>query len=308
MTNKEESRQGMYKDSNGCVRENMELLKELPEMVKNSDELQKNIENIDRIAQVQNFDKRGFALEKKQRRETLILLTNDNSKKIEAYAKLENKIVLAKEAKFTKSKMVEASDIIVYEYGQMVYDKAQENIDSLGPFGITAETQNNLQNAINEYKESVSKPRLGQKEKKEATNELKRLFKESDDLLERMDAVIYIIRDKQPALYNRYMELRKVVVTGTGSLAMKAAAVEMPSGIPLKGVKFNFSPENPTMGNVGNGNLVKKTADKGTFYIKNLAEGTYRIRVSKIGYKDKELKVNIIPGEMLDLEVEMEKV
>jgi hypothetical protein len=307
MTNKEESRFGMFKDVDGHLIENLPHLKDLPDLVKNAEALHKNNEEIDRIVKVQNFDKTGLAQEKKQLRDVVVLIANDNSKKLEAFAKLGNKTVLAKETKFTKSKMTASSDIIVYEYAQMIFDKAQENIDSLGAFGITAETQTVFQSTIDAYKASVSKPRLGLKEKKEATKDLKRLFNESEEILSRIDAVMYIINGKQPGIYNRYRDLRKVVITGTGSLAMRAAAIEIPSGIPLKGVKFAFTPIKTTMGLTGTGEVIKKTADKGTFYLKSLAEGTYRVKVSKTGYKEKEINVTVVSGELLDVAVELEK-
>ena len=83
----------------------------------------------------------------------------------------------------------------------------------------------------------------------------------------------------------------------------------MLKGTPLKGVKFTFTPESVKM-NLSGGmtEMVKKTAEKGSFHIKNMQAGTYKVIVSKPGYKDKEASVSISDGERSELSVELEKV
>jgi uncharacterized membrane protein len=53
--------------------------------------------------------------------------------------------------------------------------------------------------------------------------------------------------------------------------------------------------------------MVKKTADKGSFHIKNMQAGTYKVLVSKPGYKEKEATVSVSDGERSELNVELEK-
>ncbi len=57
----------------------------------------------------------------------------------------------------------------------------------------------------------------------------------------------------------------------------------------------------------GNGKMIKKTASKGSFQIKNMQSGTYKVLVQKPGYKDKEVSVSISDGERSDLNVVLEK-
>lgn len=56
-----------------------------------------------------------------------------------------------------------------------------------------------------------------------------------------------------------------------------------------------------------NGKIIKRTAQKGSFYIRNMQPGTYKVVVKKPGYKTKEVVVSISSGERSDLKVELEK-
>jgi uncharacterized membrane protein len=58
----------------------------------------------------------------------------------------------------------------------------------------------------------------------------------------------------------------------------------------------------------GIGKMTKKTASKGSFQIKKMQSGTYKVLVQKPGYKDKEVSVSISDGERSEIVVEMEKV
>lgn len=308
MNGKQESRLGMFKDVNTHLLTYSAITENLPEFSVIHTEFQGNITQIERIANLQSFDKTGFAKEKKQLKDVLALLTLDNSRKLEAFGKMKGNIVFTREVTFSRSKLKDAKDNVIAVYARMIYDKAQENLDSLGAYGITQETQSVLLNTINSYNASIGKPRLGQKEKKDATESLAYLFKKQDELLDKIDSLINIVSQKEPSFCNRYRELRKVVITGSGTLSIKATVTEMPAGIPLKGVRFEFVPEK-LAGIAGSANpaFVRKSANKGSIHVKNLPEGIYKIRVSKTGYNEKEMSVNIIPGEMLNLKVELEK-
>lgn len=306
MTSKQESQLGMFTDVSAQIMKFPEVTGTLPDFEITFNEFGQNITGIEKIANLQSFDKTGYAKEKKQLRNVVEMLTLDNSLKLEAYGMVKSNIILTKEVSFSKSRLRKAKDNILAVFAQMIYDKAQENLEGLGAYGITQETQSVLLNTINAYKASVGKPRLGQKDKKEATRQLSELFTRQEALLEKMDALINIIRLKNPDFYNRYRELRKVVIPGGGSLSMKATAIEIPAGIPLKGVRFEFIPGR--LGTVpSNAVFVKKTANKGSIYVKNIPEGPYKLKVTKTGYMEKELAINIITGEMLDLKVELEK-
>lgn len=298
----------MFRDVQAHLMKFTDVTGSLPEFESTLNEFRQNTDLIEKIANLQSFNKTGFAKEKMQLRNVLEMITLDNTLKLEAYGKMKNNIVLTKEVSFNKSKLSKAKDNILPVYAQMVYDKAQENLSGIGAYGITEETQSLLKNTIEAYKASIGKPRMGQKEKKEATRQIQELFSMQEQILEKIDSLLNIIRLKNPDFYNRYKELRKVVNTGSGRLSLKASVRELPAGIPLKGVTFEFIPERlgSSTGTAASA-FIKKTAEKGSLYVKNIPEGPYSLRVSKSGYRDRELKINIISGEMVNLKVELEK-
>jgi hypothetical protein len=286
-----------------------EITGNLPEFLKNFNEFKARTADINRISEKQNFDKTGLAKEKKQLQNLLIIMVKENSLKLNAYAKLTNNTGLANEVKFTKSKLSKAADTILKDFAQMVYDKAEQNLSNLGAYGITQETQSVLQNAINAYAISIARPRLGQQEKSDATKELAESFKIAESLLEKIDAAINVTVTSNPQFHSGYFGVRKVVVTGTGTLILKGSATEN-NGIPLKGARFTFVPDGGMKmgGNGETAEIVKKTAKKGNFYVKNMPEGIYTVIVTKTGYKEETVSVSVAPGEMATVNVEMEKV
>lgn len=123
-----------------------------------------------------------------------------------------------------------------------------------------------------------------------------------------MSFVILYKEDEQVDFSNAYKTNRKLVDTNTGTVSLKAKATEAITGAPLRGVIFTFKPENISLDlTATNGKLVKRTATKGSFQIKNMQAGTYKVLVQKPGYKDKEVSVSISDGERSDLNVVLEK-
>ena len=53
--------------------------------------------------------------------------------------------------------------------------------------------------------------------------------------------------------------------------------------------------------------LVKITATKGIFKIKNMADGIYTATIHKSGFKEQIVTVTIAQGEMTELIIELEK-
>jgi hypothetical protein len=118
--------------------------------------------------------------------------------------------------------------------------------------------------------------------------------------------------------YNEYRTTRKIIDTGTGSLALKGTATELQSGEPVQNATFTFQPatagqlkamNSSATGKInGNSPIVKKTAAKGIFNIKSMPEGTYTVTITKPGYKDQIATVSVVNGELANLDVELEKV
>jgi len=308
MTTKQEIKLNMYLAVRNFVNANESVTKELPNFQESYTALLNTIGQIQTIAEMQKVDKKGLAIAKNKLKETLIIMAADNSRKISAFAKFTGDNKLLEEINFTESDFIRMTDVALKDYLQIIYDKAEANIGSLPEYGITPESQKVFIDTINSYNAILSTPRTGIAEKSKATKKLAVLFDSADAVVEDMDFAVGIIKLTKPDFYNGYTASRKLVDTSAGNLALKATATDLKSGKPVKGVLFTFKLDGAKANSIGgNGEISKKTAEKGSFYIKNMPAGTYKVVVKKPGYKEQEISVSVVGGERTELKVELEK-
>jgi hypothetical protein len=72
-----------------------------------------------------------------------------------------------------------------------------------------------------------------------------------------------------------YRTVRKLVNTNAGVVALKATASDIVTTEPLKGVLFTLTSDGTV--------LTKRTAEKGSFHIRNMKPGAYEVVVKKDG-------------------------
>ena len=298
----------MYLASRNFVLLNEAIAKSIPKFSENYEILQGAINEIQLIGEMQGVNKTGLAIEKNKLKKNLITLAAKNSRKIAAFAKFNNNDNLLKEASFRETDLTKVQEVTLKERVQIIYDRAEANIGSLAEHGITPETQKTFLEAITAFNNALGTPRTGISEKKMATEKLPGLFDIADGALELMDYAVGIVQDEQPDFFSGYKTNRKLVDTNSGNLALKATAKEMTNGEPVRGAVFTFNPDSALMaGRNGNGEISRKTAKKGSFHIKNMQPGTYRVIVRKPGYKEKEVTVSVADGERSLLVVELER-
>jgi hypothetical protein len=308
MTTNQEVKLNMYLAVRNFVIANETITKELPNFTTSYAILLNTIGEIQAIAELQKVDKKGLAIAKNKLKKTLITMAADNSRKISAFAKFTGDNKLFNETKFSESDFVRMSDVALKDYMQIVYNKVEANIGSLAEYGVTPDSQKIFNDTIVSYNALLSTPRTGIAEKSKATKKLAVLFATADSAVENMDFAVGIIKLKQPDFFNGYTTSRKLVDTSAGNLALKATATDLKNGEPVKGVLFTFKNDGMKGTNSGgNGEISKKTAEKGSFYIKSMPAGNYKVLVQKPGYKDQEVSVSISDGERSDLNVVLEK-
>ncbi len=317
MTNDQQSRLSMYLAVRDFLTPNATITANLPNFSTNFTVVQNTIPLIQNAAEQQKIDKSGITDNKKLLKGNLVTIAADNSRKLTTYAKFTNNLPLLSEVSFTESDFRNSSDTDLKDKAQIVYDFAQTNVASLATYGITAATQTVFLAAINAYNTALAAPRVGTVVTTQATGQLVTYFKTADTALDNMDAAIDIIKLTQVVFYAGYHNARKIIDTGAGSLALKGSATDLQSEEPVQNATFTFAPANnallksaSTNGN-GNGNgaekIVKKTAEKGNFNIKSMPEGTYTVTITKPGYKDQVVTVNVVNGELAKLDVLLEK-
>jgi len=283
----------------------------LPNFAANSTVISTVIPQIQLITEQQNTNTTGVTENKNQLKAKLSILIEDNSSKLGAYAKFNNNTILAREIRFSKGKLENASDSKVRDYAQIVYNKAQPLVASLGPYGITAATQTAFAAAITAFNAVLGKPKAVKSEGTIVTNQLKGLFKTANAALANMDVAVEIIKLTQPGFYAGYKNARKIVDMGTGRLAMKGLVSDALSGEPLKGAKLEFSLEGNALfaksAKAATERVIKKTAAKGGFRIKSMPEGVYNVTVKKVGYADYVTTVAVSNGEMTQVKIQINR-
>ncbi len=307
MTNRQEITLGMYMATGGFLDAHADITGRLPNFLEFYTPFKNSIESIKLYSENQIFDKTGIAINKRQLRDTLIVRAVDASRKLTAYATYINDQVLLKETSFSLSQLKRGSDTQLMDMAKGIYDRAQANLDNLEPYGLNAETQAALQEAVSGFTEAMPQPRLGITEKRQNTARLAALFATADAALNHIETLVEIVRSTEPDFYNGFKTASKLVRAGRGTLAVRGTVTDALSGEPLKGASLRF-----TAG--GNGararatvSLVKKTADKGGFTIKALPDGTYTVTVSKAGFADQTLSLAVTNGELAELNVKLEK-
>jgi hypothetical protein len=308
MNTKQQSKVKMYSASRDFLEPNASITAPLPEFEPNFILLKNTIRDIQLISETQKDVRTGLAKDKKDVKNKLITLSADNSRKVFAYAKNKGNKTLMDSVDFSISDFQRMTDVDLKDFAENMHKKAEAIITELATYGITPETQKTLGEAIKAHDSWMERPRIGITEKRQATIRLGELFAIADVTLEKIDAIIEIVRLTQANFYVGYKTARKLVDFNSGVIALKATAVDIANGKPLNGAIFTFATYETNLAANEQPVLIrKKTATKGSFHIRNMRPGVYKVAIKRAGYKAKEVTLDIPDGVRSDLKVELEK-
>ena len=298
----------MHLTVRNCVSQNEAVAKTIPKFMENYLIVQSTTTEIQEIAKLQGTDKTGIASDKNKLKKSLIALASKNSRKVAALAKFINSDQLLKEVKYNEAQLERLAETILIERSMTIYSRAEENIGKLAEHGITPETQKTFMDTITALNNVLKTPRSSIAERKKSTERLMVLFQTAENAIELMDYAVGIVKDEQVGFATAYKTSRKLVDTNSGIISLKAKATDLLTGAPLQGVMFTFTAEG-TNTNLpwGSGKIIKKTATKGSFQVKSMPSGNYKVSIQKPGYKNKDVSVSIADGERSDLNVGLEK-
>lgn len=303
----------MYLVSDEFLNTNNSISQILPKFQEFYTAFQEGILQIRSSSEQQSIDKSGIAKTKSQLRKLLVAQAADGSRKVQAYAKVENNLTLLSEVKFSISDLKFATDEELETYARSIHSKIEAHLADLISYGLTPESQIYLSTLIADFKVATPTPRNGTISTKQSTEQMGKGFATSDEALGKIDALVEIVRISQPEFYSGYKSARKLIDTGAGSLQAKGFVKDAGTGEGLKGVTLSFVQNSNNNGLMkarasNNAEVVeKRTANKGGFNIKSLAEGTYTVTVRKNGYADVATTIAITNGELTELNVELVK-
>ncbi len=309
MNKKQENRFGMYLAAVDFCEKNTAITTPLPNFSTNLTSMKTTCGRIHLIVETQAADISGTTAGKNDYRENLVVLGADTARKLMAFAKLSKNQKLLKEISYTESDLRHLPDTVLSDTAKLIYDRAQANLTALASYQVTAESQAALLQAITDYKQALAAPRTEKVSQAQATKELADLFVAGDEALANMDAVVEIVRLTEPNFYAGYKLARKIIESGNRKMSVKGLVTDVLTGDPIPGVVISFWPDGDVTKLVatGDASLVKKTAEKGGFYVSSMPAGTYRVAVQKAGYAEQTLTVYVNDGELTLVDVKLAK-
>jgi hypothetical protein len=263
------------------------------------------IDEIQLISEAQDTDKTGLTIDKNKLKKSLVSIAFKNANKLSILAKQTNNNTLLNEVGLNESELLKLPEVRLRDQVQIIYDRVQANLENLAEQNVTPETQKKFLDTIKAFNISLASPRSVIAERRKATQQLYNLFKNADATIDIMDLAASSVRDELPDFFNGYKAARTLVNTSSGSIALRAIARELFSGIPVHNAIFTFHSELPSSN--GNGQVVKKTSEKGNLQLKSINPGMYKVIVTKLGYKNKEVSIIVNEGERCEMAVELEK-
>jgi hypothetical protein len=312
MTVKQESRFSMHLVVRDHCLANAAITATLPNFSIPFTLVQSNIIQLQNFRELQEADKTGYAENKNNLKVNLVKLTADIARKMVAFASFTNNPVLLNEVNYTEPILTKKADTILRDCCQLINTRAAANAAALLTYGVTAANITAQLTAITAFAAAIPQPRLGIADKKKATDQIAVLLKTIDDNLEKMDIIVEVVKVSQPMFYKEYKNTRKIVETGIGTLSVQGKVTDKDSGESLQGATLKFTPDASNVMKKlqdadDNGDVVKRSKSKGGFNVKTLPEGSYAVRVSKPGYKDVNIILNVTDGALSTMKVKLVK-
>jgi hypothetical protein len=262
--------------------------------------LQSLISQIQAASQLQVVDKTGVKVAKEELKGNLILIAGDVARRLSAYAAIVNNDGLLNEVHYSDAELMKLSEERLKEVGQVIYDRGIVNVTAAATYGLTAQLMASLLTALNAFNAAIPKPRLTVAERRQATEQLVRLFKDVDVLLKKVDILVDIVKLSQPNFHTGFKTVRVLVERGERKRMLTVTVLDLLSNEPIKGVTCRLVR--------GEDVFLKKSSVKGNFFLKSMPEGTYQMSVSKSGYKSTVVDVYVNKNETSKVKVLLERV
>lgn len=310
MTNNQENSYEMQITVRDFLSTNKSITDLLPNFVVLFPQYCGNLMQIGSIKEKKSASMAGISEKKDKIRADLVQKTFTIANKTMVFAKMVENPVLANEVKCTESILSHMKDGKIIDLANLIYSRANANLEQLKEYGVTADGLKELKSAISLMETTIPSMRIERNEGVALTRQLKALFAANGAILDKIDLLVQLVRLSHPEFYAGYKSNRKLPNKKSTTLSFAAKVVSAANGEPLKGVRVVLTPvAKPGVAATAKSvkPIEKKTADKGMLRIKNLPEGVYTIIIEKTGYATVTLTVSITDGEMTTLKVKMDK-
>jgi hypothetical protein len=306
MTLRQQSKIAMLMVLTEYLSQNTAIVNTIPNLAGLITQLKTLISQIQAQSEQQIINHTGVAVAKKEARINLVGVAADVARKLSAYALMDNNDNLLKEVRISDSVLSRMADEKLKEVCQLIYDRALANVQPAAQYGVNNPLLTSLLNAIDTFNAIIPKPRLSATEKKQATTQLTKLFVDVEVILEKVDMLVDIVKSNQVIFYSGFKSARMIVDRVGRGYILKVTILDASDNQPLKGVACKIIIEQKSATSKESA-INKRTALKGSFYIKSMPEGTFNMSIAKSGYKSINQVLNISKNEFVNLNINLEK-
>lgn len=251
------------------------------------------VEFLRQLKQKQRLNRTGYRMTKGNYRDIMVDLGFNTASRIKAYALAINDMVLWAEMDIKPYQFEKMRDSDVADSCMTIYEKGNELVSDLAPYGVTPEYLGKLKEAILDYNNYLPLPRASVVTKKEITATIKATFERIDGLLVQLDTLAIMLKFNEPTFYKKYFNSRKIVVSGGRVIGLRGY-ITSNEGAPLEKVLVTIEELD---------GFVTYTTAKGYYQFKNLPEGVFTVTYSRAGFIPVKVPLAFTPTLRLDYDV-----
>ncbi len=175
------------------------------------DDLDEKIEDTEASRLAQEEDRTGIATNKNEVEANLIKTTLNISGAIQAYAADQGDVELKERVSFTKGELQKQRDTILRDISIIVLKEAQKIGAPLNDYGVTAAEVSDFETLTEDYRDIMSRPRVGTTDRKTATEDLVKHLDEIRVIYkERIDKLMLNFEDTHTHFFEKYFNARKI--------------------------------------------------------------------------------------------------
>ena len=218
MKSKQENKYSMFLSTEQVCNDNNSVWAGLPAFVTAFAAFQACIADINTTRLAQEADLKGIAQDKQIKEDEMIRQALAIAKPIIAFANVTGNSQLKQEVDYSESELRKSRDTILENKCQIIHDRANTNIGSLAPYGVTAGMVTAYQTAINDYHSLIAGPRSAIAMRKTQTTQLDEKLNAGTLILTgQLDQLVVLFKVSNPTFVSDYTNARIIVDLGAGA-------------------------------------------------------------------------------------------
>lgn len=304
MTHRQLNKLAMMMALKAHLEEQDAIVESIPGMADVFAELKSLIKTIEMESLQQLMIRTGVGDEKRQLKSGLVASCADAARKLAALAVTNNDQVLLANCLTSDYKLSKLKDEELVAFCRSILAMGIQQLSAAAVFGLDQAGLDQLEAAISAFVGVMPQPRIAVVERKVATENLVELFVRADGLLAKSDLLVAVVKLRHSGFYLGYKFVRSLVDRAGRGWQLKVTVTDAANGAAIAKAQCRILPEESANATAP---LVRRSATRGSFGVKSLPEGNYRIAVSKAGYLTKSQVFSVAKSELGRVRVELEK-